>query len=86
LSCGGFRIGGIGRAGVFEERQDRSDVFLDVTLQEFFQQRFAAPSLGQKRLRYYRLTNAGRNALAGHREDWSEFLAALQQAAGLQNA
>ena len=41
---------------------------------------------GQKRRRYYRLTAEGRNALAGHREDWSEFLAALQQAAGLQNA
>ena len=41
---------------------------------------------GQKRRRYYRLTDEGRNALAGHREDWSQFLTALQQAAGLQNA
>ena len=40
----------------------------------------------QKRRRYYRLTPAGKKALASHREDWTGFLAALQQAAGLQDA
>ena len=41
---------------------------------------------GQKRRRYYRLTPDGRKALAGNRQEWSVFLAALQQAAGFRNA
>ena len=41
---------------------------------------------GQKRRRYYRLTQAGHKALSAHREDWSGFMIALQQAAGLQDA
>jgi len=41
---------------------------------------------GQRRRRYYKLTRAGRKTLSEQRRSWSEFLAALQRAGGLENA
>jgi PadR family transcriptional regulator PadR len=41
---------------------------------------------GQRRRRYYRLTPDGRELLAQHRRSWSQFLVAMQQAAGLEPA
>jgi len=39
---------------------------------------------GQRRRRYYRITEAGRRVLAVQREDWSRFIAALADVAGLR--
>jgi transcriptional regulator len=39
---------------------------------------------GQRRRRYYRITDKGRKALASQRDDWSRFIAALTQVAGLR--
>jgi len=41
---------------------------------------------GQRRRRYYRLTRAGQKVLNEQRKSWSEFVAALQAAGGLENA
>jgi transcriptional regulator len=41
---------------------------------------------GQRRRRYYRLTEAGRKVLAARRKNWSAFMHAVQQAAGLGHA
>ncbi len=41
---------------------------------------------GQRRRRYYKLTRAGRNVLATRRKSWSDFMRAVQQAAGLEYA
>jgi transcriptional regulator len=41
---------------------------------------------GQRRRRYYRITSKGRTALASQREDWSRFIAAVTQVAGLRPA
>ena len=41
---------------------------------------------GQRRRRYYRLTDEGRKVLAARRKGWSAFMRAVQQAAGLQYA
>src|SRR3990170_3727471 len=41
---------------------------------------------GQRRRRYYRLTAAGHEMLAEQRRSWSQFLTAMQQAAGLEYA
>jgi transcriptional regulator len=41
---------------------------------------------GQRRRRYYRLTPAGQEFLAEQRRSWSHFIAAMQQAAGLESA
>jgi PadR family transcriptional regulator, regulatory protein PadR len=41
---------------------------------------------GQRRRCYYRITDAGRKVLAGQREDWSRFVAALGQVAGVKYA
>jgi DNA-binding PadR family transcriptional regulator len=41
---------------------------------------------GQRRRRCYRITEKGRKALAGQRDDWSRFIAALTQIAGLRPA
>ena len=41
---------------------------------------------GQRRRRYYKLTRAGQKVLAEQRRSWSEFVAALQSAGGLENA
>jgi len=41
---------------------------------------------GHRRRRYYRLTPAGRKMLSQQRQSWSAFLAAIQRAAGLENA
>ena len=41
---------------------------------------------GQRRRRYYRITDAGRRLLAAQRADWGRFLAALSQVAGLKPA
>ncbi|MGE3274780.1 MAG: PadR family transcriptional regulator [Vicinamibacterales bacterium] len=38
---------------------------------------------GQRRRRSYRITEAGRKVLASQREDWSRFIAALSEVAGL---
>lgn len=38
---------------------------------------------GQRRRRYYRLTAEGRKVLAGQRETWHEFFAALNRVAGI---
>jgi transcriptional regulator len=41
---------------------------------------------GQRRRRYYRLTPSGRKMLAEQRRSWSNFMAALQRAAGVGSA
>lgn len=41
---------------------------------------------GQRRRRYYRITEAGRKALAAQREDWRRFIAALTEVAGVTPA
>ena len=39
---------------------------------------------GQRRRRYYRITDDGRQVLAAQREEWSRFIAALSQVAGVK--
>jgi transcriptional regulator len=41
---------------------------------------------GQRRRRYYRLTRAGRQALARQRSTWDQFFAALNRVAGIRHA
>jgi transcriptional regulator len=41
---------------------------------------------GQRRRCYYRITESGRTVLAEQREDWSRFVAALGQLAGVKFA
>jgi PadR family transcriptional regulator PadR len=41
---------------------------------------------GQRRRRYYRITESGRRMLASQREDWARFIAALVQVAGVKTA
>ena len=41
---------------------------------------------GQRRRCYYRITESGRKVLAEQREDWSRFIAALSQVAGVKYA
>ena len=41
---------------------------------------------GQRRRCYYRITENGRAVLAAQREDWSRFVAALAQVAGVKYA
>ena len=41
---------------------------------------------GQRRRRYYRITENGRKTLAAQREDWARFIAALVQVAGVKPA
>ncbi len=41
---------------------------------------------GQRRRRYYRITDSGRTVLAAQREEWSRFILALSQVAGLKPA
>jgi transcriptional regulator len=41
---------------------------------------------GQRRRRYYRLTAAGRKALAAQRSLWDNFFAALNRVAGIRHA
>jgi PadR family transcriptional regulator, regulatory protein PadR len=41
---------------------------------------------GQRRRRYYRITESGRAMLASQREDWSRFIAALTLVAGVKPA
>jgi DNA-binding PadR family transcriptional regulator len=41
---------------------------------------------GQRRRRYYRITEAGRRSLATHREDWGRFVGALVDVAGVKPA
>jgi PadR family transcriptional regulator, regulatory protein PadR len=41
---------------------------------------------GQRRRCYYRITETGRKILAAQREDWSRFVAALGQVAGVKYA
>lgn len=41
---------------------------------------------GQRRRRYYRITDKGRRVLAAQREDWSRFIAAVTEVAGLRPA
>ena len=41
---------------------------------------------GQRRRRYYRITDSGRQVLATQREDWGRFIAALTQIAGVTPA
>jgi PadR family transcriptional regulator PadR len=41
---------------------------------------------GQRRRRYYRITEGGRKILATQREDWSRFIAALTEVAGVKPA
>jgi DNA-binding PadR family transcriptional regulator len=41
---------------------------------------------GQRRRRYYRITDPGRRVLASRREDWGRFIAALAQVAGVRMA
>ena len=41
---------------------------------------------GQRRRRYYRLTRAGRTALAKQRSTWDRFFVALDRVAGIRHA
>jgi PadR family transcriptional regulator PadR len=41
---------------------------------------------GQRRRRYYRITEAGRRSLAAEREDWGRFVRVLVEVAGVQPA
>ena len=41
---------------------------------------------GQRRRRYYRITDDGRQVLAAQREEWARFIAALSQVAGVKPA
>src|SRR5215208_2625854 len=41
---------------------------------------------GQRRRRYYRITDTGRKMLAARREDWARFIAALTLVAGVKTA
>ena len=41
---------------------------------------------GQRRRRYYRITESGRAMLATQREDWARFITALTQVAGVKPA
>jgi len=41
---------------------------------------------GQRRRRYYRITEGGRKMLATQREDWGRFIAALTEVAGVTPA
>jgi transcriptional regulator len=41
---------------------------------------------GQRRRRYYRITQNGRAVLAAQREEWGRFIAALVQVAGIKPA
>jgi transcriptional regulator len=41
---------------------------------------------GQRRRRYYRITDAGKKVLATQRADWASFVAALGQVAGVRYA
>jgi len=41
---------------------------------------------GQRRRRYYRITESGRIVLATQREEWARFIAALTQVAGVKPA
>jgi len=41
---------------------------------------------GQRRRRCYRITDSGRRVLAGQRQDWARFIAALAQVAGVKPA
>ena len=41
---------------------------------------------GQRRRRYYRITESGRSILAAQREEWGRFIAALTQVAGVKPA
>ena len=41
---------------------------------------------GQRRRRYYRITESGRTMLASQREDWRRFIAALTLVAGVKPA
>ena len=43
-------------------------------------------SAGQRRRRYYRITDNGRSVLASQREEWARFIAALTQVAGIEPA
>ena len=41
---------------------------------------------GERRRRFYRLTAAGRKTLAGHRQNWREFVEALNRITGFEHA
>jgi PadR family transcriptional regulator PadR len=41
---------------------------------------------GQRRRRYYRITDAGKSILATQREEWGRFIAALTHVAGVRPA
>ena len=41
---------------------------------------------GQRRRRYYRITESGRKMLAAQRDDWARFIAALVHVAGVKPA
>ena len=41
---------------------------------------------GQRRRRYYRITENGKGILAAQREEWGRFIAALRQVAGVKPA
>jgi PadR family transcriptional regulator, regulatory protein PadR len=41
---------------------------------------------GQRRRRYYRITDLGKTVLAAQREEWGRFIAALTQVAGVRPA
>ena len=77
--------------------EDRSDGTLHFTLASLYETLYRleerglirgrwVEKAGQRRRRYYRITEPGRKMLAAQREDWARFIAALVQVAGVKPA
>jgi PadR family transcriptional regulator PadR len=75
--------------------EDRSDGTLRFTLASLYETLYRLEErgwirgrwverAGQRRRRYYRITESGRKMLAAQREDWGRFIAALVQVAGVK--
>jgi transcriptional regulator len=77
--------------------EDRSDGTLRFTLASLYETLYRLEErglirgrwverAGQRRRRYYRITDNGKKMLASQREDWARFIAALVQVAGVKPA
>jgi PadR family transcriptional regulator PadR len=77
--------------------EDRSDGTLRFTLASLYETLYRLEErglirgrwverAGQRRRRYYRITESGRRTLAAQREDWARFIAALVQVARVRPA